>query len=97
MGIPVAFRLDALSGFIILFTAIFGVLVVLFCGVYFVGLALVEARRWSTGALLKLGAAALLAALILSPLAILVWQSLQQPGGEELLRAGADATPSMCP
>ena len=69
-----------------------GVLVVLFCGVYFVGLALVEARRWSTGALLKLGAAALLAALILSPLAILVWQSLQQPGGEELLRAGADAT-----
>jgi hypothetical protein len=69
-----------------------GVLVVLSCGAYFVGLALVEARQWSRGALLKLGAAVLLAALILSPLLVLTWQSLQQPGAEELLRAGADDT-----
>ncbi|MGD9374376.1 MAG: hypothetical protein PVJ23_01220 [Anaerolineae bacterium] len=68
-----------------------GVLVVLFCGVYVVGLALLEARQWSKGALLKLGGAALLTVLILTPLLFLIWQSLQQPGGEELLRVGADA------
>jgi hypothetical protein len=66
-----------------------GILVVLFCGVYFVGLAVIEARQWSKGALLKLVLAALLAALILSPLLILTWQSLQQFGGEGLLRGGA--------
>jgi len=67
-----------------------GVLVVLFAGVYFIGLALAERKQWHKLAFRRLVLAALVACLLLSPLLVFVWQSLQQPGGESLLRGGAD-------
>ena len=67
-----------------------GVLVVAFCGVYFVGLALVEYRQWHRLAIRRLLLAALIASVLLSPLLVHVWQVLRQPGAEDLLREASD-------
>jgi hypothetical protein len=67
-----------------------GILVVMSIGVYFVGLALVERRRWQKLAIPRLLLAGGLCLLSLSPLVVKVWQTQQQTGGEALLRGEAE-------
>jgi hypothetical protein len=67
-----------------------GILVVLFCAVYFLGLALVERQQWHRLAMPRLLLAAGLGLGLLSPLLLHAWQALQQPGGEALLRWDAE-------
>lgn len=67
-----------------------GALVLVFSGVYFIGLTLVERERWHRLAGRRLLLAGLLSILILSPLFVHVWQVLRQPGAENLLRQEAD-------
>lgn len=67
-----------------------GVLVLMFAGVYFVGLALAERKKWHRLALGRLLLAGLVSLLLLSPLLIYAWQSVQQIGGTSLTREGAE-------
>jgi len=67
-----------------------GILVVLFASVYLVGLALVERKRWHPLARRRCLLVGLVSLLLLIPLLILAWQSLQQPGGASLTRGGAE-------
>jgi hypothetical protein len=67
-----------------------GVLLLMFAGVYFVGLALVERKEWHPLALRRLLLAGLVSLLLLSPLLVVTWGSLQQTGAESVVRGGAD-------
>ena len=67
-----------------------GILVLMFAGVYFVGLALAERKAWHRLALARLLLAGLASLILLSPLFVSAWQSLQQPGGASLTREGAE-------
>jgi 4-amino-4-deoxy-L-arabinose transferase-like glycosyltransferase len=66
-----------------------GVLVLLFSGIYFVGLTLVQRKQWHELAIWRLILAGLLSLLLISPLLIYTWHALQQPGAESLLRWNA--------
>ena len=63
-----------------------GVLVLLFCGIYLIGLTLVERKQWPKLAGRRLLVSGLLACLLLSPLFAHVVQRLSQPGAETLVR-----------
>ncbi len=67
-----------------------GVLLLMFAGVYFVGLALVERKRWNSFGLRRLVLAGLTTMVVLSPLLLVTWGSLQQTGAESVVRGGAD-------
>jgi hypothetical protein len=67
-----------------------GALVVIFCSIYFVGLALVERKQWPKRAVLLLLVSGLLAFLFLSPLFAHIVRRLSQPGAENLVREGMD-------
>jgi len=85
-----AILLAAMVGLAFLTRLQVGVLVVLFTGVYFVGLALVDRKSWHRLALRRLVLAGLISLLLLTPLLLYAWQSLQQEGGADLLRGAAD-------
>jgi hypothetical protein len=67
-----------------------GALVLLFSGVYFVALTAIEGRAWPRRAWLLLPAAGLLSLLIVTPLGLRVSRLLAEPGGEDVLREGAE-------
>jgi hypothetical protein len=67
-----------------------GVLLLMFAGVYFVGLALVERKRWHPLGLRRLMLSGLTTVVVLSPLLLFTWGSLQQAGSESVVRGGAD-------
>jgi hypothetical protein len=67
-----------------------GVLVLLFGGIYFLGLAASERGRWHRLAVGRLVVAGLLSILLLSPLLVQAWDVFRQPGAESLLREGAE-------
>jgi hypothetical protein len=69
-----------------------GVLVILFLGIYFVGLALVERRQWQRRAFPRLALAGVLSVVLLSPLLAQVWQTVQESNGQALVRGDADQT-----
>jgi hypothetical protein len=68
-----------------------GALVLVFCGIYFVGLTLVERKQWPKLAWRRLLVSGLLACLLLSPLFAHIVQRLSQPGAENLVREATDA------
>ncbi len=61
----------------------------MFGGIYFVGLALAEGKKWHRLAPRRLVLAALVCLVLLSPLLVHAYLSLQQPGGEGLMRRDA--------
>ena len=67
-----------------------GALVLLFSGVYFVVTAAIEGRAWPKRAWLLLPAAGVLSLLIVAPLGLRVSRLLAEPGGEDVLREGAE-------
>ena len=67
-----------------------GVLVVMFSGMYFVGLTLVNRGQWEKRVFGRLLLAGLLCLLLLSPLLVVAWRALQQPEAGALLRGGAE-------
>jgi hypothetical protein len=67
-----------------------GMLVLLFCGVYLVGLLLVLRSLWHRRAWRRLVLAGLVTIVFLSPLNWRVARLLAQPGGEDVLREGAE-------
>lgn len=67
-----------------------GMLVLLFSGIYFIGLALVQCKQRHKLAIRRLVLAGLLSLLLISPLLIYTWRALQQPGAESLLRWNAE-------
>lgn len=67
-----------------------GALVLIFAGIYWLGLALVERKEWHGMAGRRLLLAGTLSCLFLAPLLVHAWQVLQQPGGESLLRWQAE-------
>ena len=87
-----AFLLAAIIGLAFLTLPQVGILVVMSCGIYFVGLMLVERKRWHRLAFRRLLLASLLSLLVLTPVLGYAWQSLLQPGGEYLLEWGAEQT-----
>lgn len=68
-----------------------GALVLIFCALYFVGLAWVEYKRWSRRALHLLLLSGLLTCLLMSPLFVHIARRLIQPGVEDLVREGMNA------
>jgi hypothetical protein len=67
-----------------------GALVLILCSIYFIGLALVERKRWPKRAWLLLVVSGLLALLLLSPLLAHIVRRLSQPEAERLVRIGMD-------
>ena len=67
-----------------------GALVLLFCGVYLIGLALAERKQWHRLAARRLLLTGLLSFLLLLPMSVHVLQVLNQPGGENLVRQRTD-------
>ncbi len=67
-----------------------GVLVLGFDGIYVVGLALVEGKQWHKRAARRALLAGLLCSLFLVPLASHVLYVLRRPGGQDVLRYGAE-------
>jgi hypothetical protein len=87
-----ALLLAAILGLAFLTLPQVGILVVMSCGIYLVGLFLVERKRWHKLAVRRLLLGGLLSLLVLTPVLVYAWQSVLQPGGEHLLEWGAEQT-----
>lgn len=85
-----ALLLAAIVGLAFLTLPQVGILVLMSCGIYFIGLLVVERKAWHKLAVRRLLLGCLLSLLVLTPVLGYAWQLLLQPGGDYLLEWGAE-------